>query len=1107
MTTLRPRLTTAESVPAMWPHLATPLDAYRPIPWWAWTGDLNEADLRAQLDTMQEQGLTEFFLFPIYGLEVPYLSAEYWAKVKWTLEECRRRGMKVWIYDEYNWPSGVCAGRVLRDHPEFVAESLRFQAAEVAPGGELRLPVPPNQVAGAYVLDAAGPGRETSRARPLSPPLREGEGAVWWNDTKDPLIICAFWIAPTVCGQVYDRGSTWNARVDRYLDVLNPAAVRAFLDSTYGAYHERFPEFYPETVPGYFTDEPRAIYTPHGEAAALPYTPDLFPDFQARYGYDLRERLHQMLLNVGDYRRVRRDFWQWLADRFGTSFSAQLAGWCERHGVALTGHLVGEEYLTWHVSGVGDFYAALSPFQIPGIDLLENADGYTYRFGSPFYRTFDTEPRGDKRKFHVDVKWPHGIVRHAGRREMMSEAFGVQDWGLNLQRQRMGTNYQVALGVTLFNDNSLVFSIADFRKTAIAGKHFTQPWWAHYRQWADYCARVAGLHAEGVPVADVGVLFPRTTLWAEADADTVGRWVREEPTHTHPLFRVQEGLRAVAEALLRRQWPFDFLPEQALAAARVAEGQLVTAVETYRALVVPGATIWPAEEWTRLVEFAEGGGFLLFVGDQPALNLDTGGDLAPQVDDLLAWPNVAALPYPPEAEDFEAALDAALGGHAERPLRLHGPGAREFVTSVRAFGKDRLYFVANMSWERQEVTVELDGSLPPEGNGKWQAVEVWQPDTAERFRPAVEPTPGGLRFDWSFEPNEAYFVTSPTAETELVSWWVGEEPGGGDGGLALLPALPLHLRRVIRERVLADGWTLALEPGNVLRLELDLRRDPDNVGWREGWFRDDGDEGWEESRNRRVERPLDQREAGWYWVRARVQCGPGAAPRVLVVDTRDFLEAYVNGREAPGLGRFPLWDQENQGFDVSGLFREGSNLVTVRARTSPYYDARVTAFPDVLNLLQPVALVGDFTVTSAGRPQALTAPSSAIGFNASLTEQGYPHFVGVATYATTFTLDNLPFLRGGGGSAPLERGELTLDFPGTRDSVEVWLNGRELATRPWPPYCVGLTPHVKAGENELALKVHTTLGNLLKETYGGVAYEDPVPAGLWEPPVLRWREG
>lgn len=1067
---IRPRLTAADSVSAMWSHLATPLEAYRPIPWWAWTGDLNEADLRSQLDTMQAQGLKEFFLFPIYGLEVPYLSAAYWEKVEWTLQECRRRGMKVWLYDEYNWPSGVCAGRVLRDHPEFVAQSLRLRAEEVAPGGALHLPILPTELAGAYVVESEGRIQEVNFTATEA-------GAVWWNDAAVSRVACAYWIAPTICGQVYDRGSPWNARVDRYLDLLDPEAVRAFLDSTYVAYYERFAEFYPHTVPGYFTDEPRAIYTPHGEAVALPYTRNLFADFQAAKGYDLRSRLHLMQLNRGDYRRVRWDFWSWIAERFRTSFSQQLAAWCEAHQVALTGHLVGEEYLTWQVSGVGDFFEALSPFQVPGIDLLENADGYTYQFHSPFYRTEPPEAPvgGDRRAFHVDVKWPHGIVRHAGRREMMSEAFGVQDWGLNLQRHRMGTHYQVALGVTLFNDNSLVFSVADFRKTAIAGKHFTQPWWQHYRCFADYVARVAGLHAEGQPVADVGVLFPRSTLWAEGDAGTAGGWQREDPTHTHPILRVQECLRAIADALLRRQWPFDFVPEQALAAGHVEAGRWITAAETYTALLVPHATVLPKAVWTRLVEFAKGGGRVLFIGDLPAFCIDDGRDLTGEVTDLLYRPQVEALPYPPQAPDFEAALDAALGGYAARPLRLHGAGAREFVASVRAFGAEQLHFLANMSWEPQEVTIELVSPSPPPAGEGFGGAEVWRPDTAERFHPKVEPTPQGIRFPWHFEPNEAYFVTAAGTGQD----W---------------PSEPSHLRPIVREETLTTGWKLELEPGNVLRLDLDLRRDPENIGWIEGWFRDGGEEGWEATRQRRVERPLDQRETGWYWVRAQVRCESGANPRVLVVDSPDFLEAYVNGREAPGRGRFPLWDQENQGFEVAGLFHEGENIVTVRARTSAYYDARINAFPDVLNLLQPVALVGDFIVTEAARPQTLAPPSSQVALDRSLTDQGYPHFSGVAIYRTSFWL-------------PETSGLLTLDFPGTRDSVEVWLNGQWLTTRPWPPYSVVLSPHAQRGQNELTLKISTTLGNLLKETYGGVIYEDPVPAGLWSPPRLRWRKG
>jgi len=145
-------------------------------------------------------------------------------------------------------------------------------------------------------------------------------------------------------------------------------------------------------------------------------------------------------------------------------------------------------------------------FTIPGIDILANADGFTFPYRVAFY------PSKERRGFHLTCKTVHSIVRHSGAREMLSEAYGVCDWGMNLFRQKCGFNYQVALGVTLFNDNSLITSIADFRKWAIAGKHFTQPWWRYYKQYADYNARQAALHAEGEPVAEVAVLYPRSAI-------------------------------------------------------------------------------------------------------------------------------------------------------------------------------------------------------------------------------------------------------------------------------------------------------------------------------------------------------------------------------------------------------------------------------------------------------------------------------------------------------------------------------------------------------------------------------------------------------------------
>ena len=85
---------------------------FHPVPWWAWTGRLTKDVMCRQLDDMRRQGIYEFFIFPIYGLEYPLFLQESWFEyIGFTLAECRRRGMKAWIYDELNWPSGTAGGR------------------------------------------------------------------------------------------------------------------------------------------------------------------------------------------------------------------------------------------------------------------------------------------------------------------------------------------------------------------------------------------------------------------------------------------------------------------------------------------------------------------------------------------------------------------------------------------------------------------------------------------------------------------------------------------------------------------------------------------------------------------------------------------------------------------------------------------------------------------------------------------------------------------------------------------------------------------------------------------------------------------------------------
>jgi len=154
MNEIRPRSWTNLSSADFFAALAEPPDTYRPVPWLAWTGDLDWPVLRGQLADMLDKGIREFFLFPIYGMELPYMSAVYWERVGETLAFCRDNGMKCWIYDEYNWPSGICGGQVLRDHPEARARLLWLRETE--PDAEPQLPPDLDEVRQA--LDAGADG-------------------------------------------------------------------------------------------------------------------------------------------------------------------------------------------------------------------------------------------------------------------------------------------------------------------------------------------------------------------------------------------------------------------------------------------------------------------------------------------------------------------------------------------------------------------------------------------------------------------------------------------------------------------------------------------------------------------------------------------------------------------------------------------------------------------------------------------------------------------------------------------------------------------------------------------------------------------------------------
>ena len=89
------------------------------IPFLAITGKPTEADLAKKVSSLRAGGFDQFLIYARSGLQYKYMGEEWLDCVDTLCREADSRGMKVWLYDEFNWPSGTCKGRVPNENDDY----------------------------------------------------------------------------------------------------------------------------------------------------------------------------------------------------------------------------------------------------------------------------------------------------------------------------------------------------------------------------------------------------------------------------------------------------------------------------------------------------------------------------------------------------------------------------------------------------------------------------------------------------------------------------------------------------------------------------------------------------------------------------------------------------------------------------------------------------------------------------------------------------------------------------------------------------------------------------------------------------------------------------
>lgn len=524
-------------------------------PLWVWNDLLTEEQIVSTLEDLAGQQVKQVFVHPRPGLMTPYLSPDWFRLWKRSLREAERLDMNVWIYDENSYPSGFAGGLVPEAMPESRGKGVAIELLDAPPAVR-------DDVLAVY--------------------RREGERYVnvtgaYRSDVSLPegrYLVAAIRLAPT--------GGWFGGKF--YVDLLMPGVTEKFLEITMDAYRREIGEHFGGRVPGMFTDEPHLA-----PAGGLHWSDHLPQLFEQRWGYDLLEHLPSLVQPVGDWKRVRHNYYQLLLEQFIERWARPVYEYCQQHQLEFTGHYWEHG---WPGAGHGgDNMAMYAWHQRPAIDILMNQ--YSEDVNAQF---------GNVRA----VLELASVANQLGWNRTLCEAYGAGGWDLRLEDMKRIGDWLYVLGVNTLNEHLSYITIRGARKRDHPQSFsYHAPWWDAYHIMARHFTRLSLVMSSGQQVNRILVLEPTTTTWMYQS--------------TGELRELGVEFQKLVTDLAKSQVEFDIGCEDIIERhGSVSDGRFVVGRRAYDVVVLPaGVENLNSRTWDLLDAYLSQGGSLWAQSDPP----------------------------------------------------------------------------------------------------------------------------------------------------------------------------------------------------------------------------------------------------------------------------------------------------------------------------------------------------------------------------------------------------------------------------------------------------------------------------------------------------------
>ncbi len=535
---------------------------------------LNENAVVSGIQEMAKLNYGGFFIEaggrPQPGQGVAFLSDEYFRFYKLALEEAKKQGLEVILYDDYAFPTGTVGGQMASQHPEFVAKNLNMAEKDAAGPAAVDLAIPTGIYVGAVRMN-----RDTFELVDISDSRNQNH--LVCQLPRGNWKVMAFYLAEG------------HARVVDYLD---EAAMSQFIAMTYQKYQENFGGYFGNLIKQTFYDEPSMHH------ADRMWTPNFNSYFQKKYGYSPMKYYPALWYDIGpDTAAARNTLFGFRAELFATHFIKRLNDWCADHHLIFGGHLDQEEPLNPTPLN-GDLLKVFQYQAAPTVD-----DIWWYGRSNPSYKIVTS----------AAFNWDHPIARaetYAAYRVLDAKiAFQVA-----MDQFAMGINYQIPARTMQPKRPELNDYVGRLSYLLQHGRHV-----------ADIAVLypIASLHAQYRNVG--GVEFPRAD-----DEKPPNIMETAYGREGGPAFGID--YQDVGEALFRGlRVDYTYLHPDALIERCIVDGNKLVLNnkenrEEYRVLFLPAGDTLSAAAAAKIKQFYDAGGTVIATGLLPTKSAEFGKD-------------------------------------------------------------------------------------------------------------------------------------------------------------------------------------------------------------------------------------------------------------------------------------------------------------------------------------------------------------------------------------------------------------------------------------------------------------------------------------------------